>query len=160
MTEPREPDQTQRPTLLQQEGRWRLSNYRFTEDDNSARVDIALTTQDGETRDAMARGKNAPSAILTALFEATGYLVHLKTVRSVTAPAGGAQVHLVLSNEAGDASASIGRAASEEEAFLIAAIRIINGWEAAMYADVYCVRKTPHRFSWLTEASFTPYAAA
>ena len=136
---------------MEMDWRWRLDSFHMERADETATARVTLSdSSDGEARRAEGRGETPLHAIIDAIFRATGYVMTLKSAKIYLTGGKGpkAQAHLVLTNEAGKHSAGFAWAESEQEAFVLAALRVVNGWEAAIATDAYCAHAMPHHFRW------------
>lgn len=129
--------------------RWRIETFHVQSTDDRSTAIVTLTDRDGEHRRAHGTGDNPLHALLDALAGVTGYPTTMRQAKIYSSQNDGrnrSQAHIQLTNEAGDSAAGFGWGDTDHQAFLIAALRIANAWEAAVETDAYCARRTPHHF--------------
>ena len=112
---------------------------------------VSLKDRDGMTARAKGEGQTPLHALINALSKITGrrYTLRCAKIYATRNEFGArAQSHIVLVDEQSSGSAGFGWATSEHDAFMIAALRIVNAHEAEQQAEAITDAKGYTDYGW------------
>lgn len=133
---PRETDQPIRSIAM--DWQWQIDFFHVHGMDGASTSLLSLKNRDGGVKRARGEGQTPLHALLDALGRITGRDYALRSAKIYAAKnstGSRARAHIVLVDEESRGHAGFGLAENEHDAFLIAALRIVNSAEAERQSD-------------------------